>query len=380
MAGTVRTAKIDNPTSRKRLKPGRHWRAIIAGRAHLGYERRPGKEARWLLRRYVAGKYRVIALGIADDAREADGVSVLSYDQAFANATAQLGAHPKTKGSLTVRAAMAHYVEHKENLGQSVADVLSRGNAHILPVLGDLFVNDLTAEELRRWLRDVAASPAQTRPKGGKVMYRAKTDPTDDEAVRKRRATSNRALGTLKAILNFAFDEGFVSNRDAWGRKLKPFPDADAARVRYLSIAEAQRLINACDPEFRLLVRGALETGARYSELARLQVIDFNSDAGTVHVRKSKSGKARHIHLTDEGSIFFQELCAGRAGSDLMFRRSSDKSSWTKSEQHRPMAAANKNARLSPPIGFHGLRHTWASLSVMAGMPLLVVAKNLGHA
>jgi hypothetical protein len=28
---------------------------------------------------------------------------------------------------------------------------------------------------------------------------------------------------------------------------------------------------------------------------------------------------------------------------------------------------------------FHGLRHTWASLAVMAGMPLLVVAKNLGH-
>jgi integrase len=32
-----------------------------------------------------------------------------------------------------------------------------------------------------------------------------------------------------------------------------------------------------------------------------------------------------------------------------------------------------------PPINFHGLRHTWASLAVMNGMPLLVVAKNLGH-
>ena len=31
------------------------------------------------------------------------------------------------------------------------------------------------------------------------------------------------------------------------------------------------------------------------------------------------------------------------------------------------------------PITFHGLRHTWASLSVMGGMPLMVVAKNLGH-
>ena len=28
---------------------------------------------------------------------------------------------------------------------------------------------------------------------------------------------------------------------------------------------------------------------------------------------------------------------------------------------------------------FHGLRHTWASHAVMNGVPLLVVAKNLGH-
>ena len=31
------------------------------------------------------------------------------------------------------------------------------------------------------------------------------------------------------------------------------------------------------------------------------------------------------------------------------------------------------------PVGFHGLRHTWASHAVMNGVPLLVVAKNLGH-
>jgi hypothetical protein len=68
----------------------------------------------------------------------------------------------------------------------------------------------------------------------------------------------------LKAALNHAFDEGHVGNRDPWGRKLKPFRDVEVARVRYLSIAEAHRLINACDAEFRPLVRAALETGARY--------------------------------------------------------------------------------------------------------------------
>ena len=50
----------------------------------------------------------------------------------------------------------------------------------------------------------------------------------------------------------------------------------------YLSIAEAKRLLNACEPDFRALVRGALESGCRYSELARLEVHDFNVDVGTL--------------------------------------------------------------------------------------------------
>jgi integrase len=45
----------------------------------------------------------------------------------------------------------------------------------------------------------------------------------------------------------------------------------------------------------------------------------------------------------------------------------------------RPMAKAVARAKITPSISFHGLRHTWASLAVMGGMPLLVVARNLGH-
>lgn len=43
------------------------------------------------------------------------------------------------------------------------------------------------------------------------------------------------------------------------------------------------------------------------------------------------------------------------------------------------MAEAVARAKITPAITFHGLRHTWASLTVMAGVPLMVVAKNLGH-
>jgi integrase len=148
------------------------------------------------------------------------------------------------------------------------------------------------------------------------------------------------------------------------------------ARVRYLTVAQAERLINACDADFRPLVRAALETGCRYSELARLEVQDFNPHAGTVAIRQSKTGKARHVILTPEGADFFRKHCAGREG--LIFRRA-DGRAWNKSDQSRPMREACVHARLAPPINFHALRHTWASLAVMNGVPLMVVARNLGH-
>ena len=63
----------------------------------------------------------------------------------------------------------------------------------------------------------------------------------------------------------------------------------------------------------------ALQTGARYGELCRLNVSDFNIDAGTVAIRMSKSGKSRHVVLTDEGVSFFAQLLCRppRLGSDL---------------------------------------------------------------
>src|SRR5262249_15342312 len=147
--------------------------------------------------------------------------------------------------------------------------------------------------------------------------YRAA--PEGDDGRRARRASANRTWTILRAALNHAFHEGKVESDLAW-RKVKPFKQVDAARVRYLTVAEAKRLINASDVEFRPLLQAALQTGCRYGELIRLQVHDFNADAGTVAIRKSKTGKMRHVVLTDEGAAFFRGHCAGRAGNELMFQ------------------------------------------------------------
>jgi integrase len=82
--------------------------------------------------------------------------------------------------------------------------------------------------------------------------------------------------------------------------------------------------------------------------------------------------------LTEEGAALFNELAAGRSGHELMLRRANGEP-LRKSGQARPMIRACDRAKIRPRISFHGLRHTWASLAVMNNVPLLVVAKNLGH-
>jgi len=389
MSGTVRHARLETRWARAKLKRGRqpHWQAIITGKVHLGYQRWPDEpEGRWIFRRWIARKFRegkytgnqytLKSLGRADDTARANGTSILSYDQAAAAIRAMVDAPAARPHRLKVRDAFERYVEFKRAQGQSVSDLISRARAHILPPLGDLAVAGLTAEQLRRWLATLAASPAQTRPKEGHPQYRE--EPATDEDIRRRRASANRVLTYLKAMLNFAYDEGHVPSRDAWGRKLKPYRDVEVARVRYLSTEEARRLINSADPEFRPLVRAALESGCRFGELVRLEVQDFNVDAGTVTIRKSKSGKSRHVVLTPEGAQFFRQMCAGRAGDELMFQRA-DGSRWAASEQGRPMKEAAERAKLKG-VSFHVLRHSWASLAAMAGMPLSVIGANLGHA
>ena len=176
--------------------------------------------------------------------------------------------------------------------------------------------------------------------------------------------------------MNHAYANGKVGSDDAW-RSIKAFREADATRVRYLNDNEARRLVNAAAPEFRPMVQAALLTGCRYGELGALTVADYNADAGTIHIAKSKSGKSRHVVLTDEGKSFFGAVVAGKKSDALIFTRADGKA-WGASDQQRPFKAACGKAKLGA-MTFHELRHTYASRLVMNGAPLAVIAAQLGH-
>jgi integrase len=388
MARAVRNAKLSTRSARTRL-PGRrepYWTAISEGCA-LGY-RSGTKGGTWIakFRNDETGLRHYEALGAADDARDPDGISVFSFIQAQEKARAfflqkareAAGDMAPHDGPYTVANAIADYLKAYERRGGKALYHARRvAETHILPPLGAVAIPRLTAKRIEGWHHSLAEKPALARTKPGEQPNYRKADKTTD-GIRKRRSTANRILTVLKAALNHAWKAGHAPIDDAW-RRTKPFRAVDTAHVRYLTEDECVRLVNACEPAFRNLVRGALLTGCRYSELTTMRVADFNDDVGVMTVHESKAGKPRHVVLTDEGQALFATLAAGKTANEPIFSRS-DGDRWGKSHQLRPMLDACKRAKIKPAVSFHVLRHTHGSTLAMSGVPMGVIAKQLGHA
>jgi integrase len=374
MPRKVRDKALDSREARSRL-PARgkpYWKSIGKG-LHLGYRRLRNAAGSWSTRLYLGdGDYRVELLGTADDLVEADGVSVLDFWQAQEKAQQHFRSKGKSGGPYTVGAALDDYLRNLEAEGRSPNALIENRRAIeklIRPKLGHIIAAVLTPKDIQLWLNNMATTPSK----------RLGSKPNDDDAKRARRASANRVLNLLKAALNAAHERGDIIDDRAWA--VKAFKNVHKARANFLSLDEAKRLTNATGPEFRPIFQAALLTGARYGSLAAVRVRDFNRKAGTVAMISRKGSGAQrvyHVTLNSEGIAFFEAQCAGRPRDDLIFTRA-DGSPWIKTDQHYCMVKACAAAGIKPTIGFHQLRHSYASLAIMAGVPLMVVAENLGH-
>ena len=187
-------------------------------------------------------------------------------------------------------------------------------------------------------------------------------------------ATCNRALFLVKYVFNCARRWGFITEspaRDVQALSEKEF------RERYLSEEEARRLLNALDTEkdrqAAHVVKLLLFTGARKSEIlaARWENIDMKRRLLTVPL--SKSGKARHIPLSDAALQVLAEIPhksewlfpSSRTGSHI----STIYAVWDRVREQVGL----KDVRL------HDLRHSFASFLVNSGCSLYEVQKILGH-
>ena len=152
----------------------------------------------------------------------------------------------------------------------------------------------------------------------------------------------------------------------------------------FLTVEEANQLIRAApDARWRAMITVGLRTGLRLGELLALDWTDVNLDTGILTVRRSafgkqmvapKSNRIRHVPLAPEAQ---RALQATWQLSGLVFSPGRLSPMWRETA-HRLIVRTCKTAGIRQ-IGWHVLRHTFASHLVTAGVSMKAVQELLGH-
>ena len=223
--------------------------------------------------------------------------------------------------------------------------------AHFMRVWGNPLIHTLTVEVLDQY---------RARRLGEKVGP----------------ATINREMATLKHALSKAVEWRLLRKtaREEL-TAIKKYQEPDG-RLRYLSgQAEVARLLQACDDSLRPIVLTALHTGMRKSELLGLTWDSVDMTNGCIRLTRTKNGKSRALPFNETLWTLFSRL---RTRQDVpwVFH---DAEGRRHKETRYLFGAACKGAGLTD-FHFHDLRHSFASMLMMGGVPLATVSNLLGHA
>jgi len=244
---------------------------------------------------------------------------------------------------------------------------------HIVPRLGHLRLNEVTYAVIE----DFKLALAQTAINTGKTYVGVKLENKSAKTLSGK--TINNVLTVLRRMLVVARKRGlieFVPDVE-WLKSERPEFD-------FLDFNEAERLLKAAHGEWRTMILTALRTGMRHGELIGLRWEDVDLVAGRITVRQNvvygkigtpKSGKPREIPLGVEVRTALKEHRHLRG--PLVFCDMNGALLGTV-DTRLPLWRACKKAGLRQ-IGYHVLRHSFASHLVMRGASLKAVQELLGH-
>lgn len=400
---------LSTPKKRLSLASDKEHAEKLWTGAALIYERPEGKgiAGKWTARltHKEAGQKRK-KIGTADDFTTSDNFSIFSYDEAKVIAAEKIKElNREIEAKITGKTAIKdykvkdairdylHYMVVNDKSSRKTFGYMM--NAHVIPKLGEILVIRLTKEKVEKWRHELAEQPrSRTIRRGDGTIEKVMEElPKTDEEKRKRKFASNQALTNLKIALNEAVSSGRVEHplRGSW-KDVKPYKGVKGYVREWLNIEEQKKLIESCEnPDFKNLVICALKTGARYQEIAKLVVGDYNKREMTIRFGPfgKVRGLVRFVALDEEDIEFFDKLTEGKSNSDLIFTRKSKRqfknrnlgndNIWRNQDQAYYMKLAVEKAGLSPKITFHVLRHSFISLLVMAGVPLSFIANQSGH-
>jgi integrase len=193
------------------------------------------------------------------------------------------------------------------------------------------------------------------------------------------KSTANRERALLSCIFSFAIRREYFHGENPC-RKVKAFPEPKG-RVRFLTRDEAAGLFAKAADHLKPLITGGLHTGGRLSELLRLRWEAVNLAEGILYFDRetTKSGKGREIPISPELNQALREQAKqrfkGGDARDYVFTFRGNRIKGVRTAFNK----ARKDAGLGEDVGFHTLRHTFASWYVQNGGDLYRLQQYLGH-
>lgn len=218
---------------------------------------------------------------------------------------------------------------------------------------------------------------------------------TDDLVATKLKvATQRRIISSIKSLLSFAHNTGYLPFNV--GAMVKPPKMEDTLAERILSEPEVARMLALeTNPRNHALLSLLYHAGLRISEAAglRWRNLQQNGETGQVSVF-GKGSKSRPVVLDAATWQEVQSLHKGAVPNDFVFAsrtrhytRTQDDGKrldvvtpgMTSTQMWRIVKAAAKRAGLKATTSPHWLRHAHASHALDNGAPISLVQATLGH-
>jgi integrase len=379
------TPRIATPAQRRKLPVDKSplWLTIGSQRSglKLGY-RKGAKGGVWVAKLVTPDARLETTLGPADD----DGCKPGALSQIEAQAAAIKWADDQRRKlaqgtgaplkPLTVEDAVTDYIKDREKRsGRNSGDAKSRLTLHVLSdkKLSGMSLANLSSRALSNWRGKLSGELAP--------------------------ATVNRLLNDFRAALRASVEKHWRELPSTIGKEielgLKALPEAETARHALMNDADVRLVIDSAyrlDADFGALVLVLAATGARFSQVARIEVKDVQPEAGRIMVPASGKGKgvkARKsipVPVGDDVLTRVKPLLAGRKGhKPLLLHWISQqvgpaqweavrRDAWASSaHMQRPWKKALDAAGLEP-VEPYALRHSSIVRGLRAGVPVRIVA------
>lgn len=295
---------INTVAGRARLKARRepYWMKIRTG-DFLGF-RRADSGGTWIARhRADDGKQSYKALGdfgtLPDNER---------FDAASAAAVEwfnHLGEGGRTEVATVAAAARAYLAELRADKREKVAAHASgQLDLHVLSHrIANIPLGKLRDKDIVNWRRDMRDKPTpQGTPRAG--------------------STINRVSNLLRAVLNQALKEGFVTNSRAWKDALAKDGAAERSGGVYLDRDQRRALLEHSSPEVRPFFEALTLLPARPGAIAALKAGNFDKRTSVLHITEDKAHGNRRIKLQGKAAAFFTTNVRDKLPAALIFANS----------------------------------------------------------